>query len=364
MMKKRGSIWEQVLYPILGIIVVLLIINFAFIGENAWFVKLGFISQDTANSLSQIYSFGPADEQSEENLTAPSKVKTYFNDLKANIKAYQKSYDRHCIFTFEQDKLERQYSVTLVQDGENVELQLRKGRAVILEKETLDFMKVCTVAGKHYVNDIEYEYILHNRLDIENSGSIDLDSGYVYFDGDFDAVRRYFVTNPLNKHLVYKVDDTHFCLFIFSNPLRTNVPLLSGWLANRYGDASIYTAFINQDDFFKEGGQYYRPTCKEKLPEYKFETIYNLTTEKQLNLTTAVYTREVLTDEKQMGFLLDIEAYYNDTFFGGLAPVVKMSDVVNMDVRLLKQKLRPGVQDYAKSYTVNVDVFPIIEKKV
>lgn len=358
-MRKKGSVFEQILYPIIGIVVVLLVVNFAFIGENAWFVKLGWISKDTANSLSQIYSFGQSDELAEETSEVPPNIKAYYNNLKANIKTYQKSYDRGCIITFDQKPLERQHSVVFLQNGKDVEIQLRKTREILREKEILPDIEVCTVAPPHYDSKVKNEFITWNRLDIESSATSDIP--YVFYDGNLERLGD-FIVNPLNKNMIYKVDDNHYCLFVFSSPARTLVPFVWRWM-DQYNDWTFYDRFATEEAFFDESGKWFRPKCREKLLEYEFDTIYDLKNGKVLNLKTKYFTRKDLADDQPPAYQKDIEDYYNNTFFGGKTPIVPLSQVENMKDTDLKNKLRPIMQNYTESFAVNVDVFPKIEKK-
>jgi len=297
---KKGQ--ETAFGPFVIFMIILLIgvvlIRLAFVGEDAWFVKAGLITNETANSIARLYPYSSGGEYVvSTDLTPPENVKSVFDALKKAIRDGKNTKDIDCILSYQQEKLEPDYSIGLMQTDEGIMFQLIKGRRVLVDKAIIPDVKLCSVVPKLYLTNDKLPYAEWNRIDVEYGSGLSLrDINYVFFSGIVDK-HIYYFDSPYGYNLLHKADDNHICLMLFSNAYVSK----QSYDAVSFGDESS-EVFFNDKTYFTRYGldeqAYYRPRCMINLPETKFENEFSLSDSKKVTLVTSLYTRRFLTKDE------------------------------------------------------------------
>ena len=246
-------------------IVAVILIKLAFIGKDAWLVKSGHISEDTAKMLESIYPYKVGAEPVEQlDLTPPDNVKAVYESLKEALRFARQSKEENCLIDYDQKDLEHGYSIALIDKDDGVEMQIIKSRNILIEKDFIPGAELCVVDALHYgLGEGEHDYYNNlNRLDIEyDSGLFIPDRNYVYIDRNYKARFKTFLDDSYHINLLLKTDDKHYCLILFARASGSGV-------FNRiaFSDGTDKARFF--DKHFKENEQpgtdpYYRPWCKK-----------------------------------------------------------------------------------------------------
>ncbi|MBW3003972.1 hypothetical protein KY328_00460 [Candidatus Woesearchaeota archaeon] len=333
----------------ISLVFLVLMIHIFITSDDALLVRAGYITNETARSIAKFMPLQSQEKSPVQKLEAPKNIKDTYNTLKNTLEVYQKSKDVDCIITIDSAPLEKGHSIVMKQLTNNMEFSLMQARSVLIETKPISGLKVCSVFPENYFNPnldpkVAPVYLM-NRVDIENLGS----APNVAFDADFDDQNKYTMLSDHNQFIFYKWADEYICPVVFTTGIN--------WIRDYKDQYSFYRK--HGPEFFNQGSPYYRPKCRAKLPEYKFETDFPLA-DGTLRVTTKLYSRAELNQQQKDSLKPLVEGFYKNTYFQKTKP----SEAVKKNAidlsKELKEQLRTTVYLAA---VINLDVEAGVVKK-